>query len=169
MCFFLFTHLLSSEEEKLMDGQKRRHGSGPWRASQCFLAHLSFFRPCSADAITRAHKHTLTKKHSQLALVSHAACMWITGSPIVLPSFNRSLAATWKDVYVAKLQTAKCVHNSSQWNHALKQKVCRTKASEQFIHNHFIKYKTTVKHKLYCSYIKSNDAHCLRFWLCDDG
>lgn len=50
-----------------------------------------------------------------------------------------------------------------------KKKVCRTKASEQFIHNHFIKYKTTVKHKLYCSYIKSNDAHCLRFWLCDDG
>lgn len=67
------------------------------------LAHLPFFRPCSADAIMSVRTHTHCKnKRSQLALVSHAACMWITGSPIVLPSFNSSPGATWRDVHVVK-------------------------------------------------------------------
>lgn len=38
------------------------------------LAHLSFFRPRSADATVRA------QKQAQLALFSHAACVWITAA-----------------------------------------------------------------------------------------
>ena len=62
----------------------------------------------SRGAHTHTHTHTLSLEHIQLALFSHAACVWIIGSSIVLPLFNSSFGATWSDVYVAGFQTAKC-------------------------------------------------------------
>lgn len=105
------------EEEGLMDGQRKDGRRGEQHKEEAGLGTLQsgvsqfFWRICPSSVPAalmqlRGYTNTLSLKHIQLALFSHAACMWITGSPIVLPLLNSSFGATWSDVYVATLQIA---------------------------------------------------------------
>lgn len=96
-----------------------QHGEEAWLRSLQSGASRLFWHICPSSvpaALTQSRGHTNTHslQHTQLALLSRAACMWITGSPIVLPLFNSSFGATWGDVYAAQLQAAKCARNSNR-------------------------------------------------------
>lgn len=117
-------HLLRRKDWCREEG--RAEGGG-WLSTletfSVFLANRPLFCPHITYASSRAHRRPETKKHSQLKLFSHAACVGITGSPIVLPSLNNSLGRIFMWL------------NYSQQNVPIRASAV-LKFSELFIHNY---------------------------------